>query len=458
MKGKEIPKYPLDIFLEVSNVCDLKCIMCATFSAINPNRHNNIAGTTRGFLDYAALQPMEENLKHALKVHCFGYGEPTINPNFKKFIKHIGQYEVLVDFFTNGMHLTEDLVQFIVEHSVGDITVSFSGATKIEYESAYQGGIFEQVLGGLARLRDRKKETGRKYPRVSINSLAYKHHLEKFDQFVPMMADHGVNVIYLKPLLECGNRLPDLVGQSALITPHIAETVIARARKIAAERDIELSIAPELYVNTIQEEYERHVDFSGLSKEEYDERKDPIPIEQFKEVARNTKQIPVQVRGSWDVPPLDIEHGTEEQYKEILNVGKTAYAHGAEYHFYCMEPFKTMYVLENGQTKPCCNVPGDIPAIGNVIDYGGEKVWNGKGFATYRNAILNNEYPLKGCQNCLRFKTGPKTHFVDQMVDEFFHWYSSIYQYDLKRGDFCELISLGDGAAIIARHNTSRQI
>lgn len=249
-----------------------------------------------------------------------------------------------------------------------------------------------------------------------------------------------------------------MVGQSALITPHIAETVIARARKIAAERDIELSIAPELYVNTIQEEYERHVDFSGLSKEEYDERKDPIPIEQFKEVARNTKQIPVQVRGSWDVPPLDIEHGTEEQYKEILNVGKTAYAHGAEYHFYCMEPFKTMYVLENGQTKPCCNVPGDIPAIGNVIDYGGEKVWNGKGFATYRNAILNNEYPLKGCQNCLRFKTGPKTHFVDQMVDEFFHWYSSIYQYDLKRGDFCELISLGDGAAIIARHNTSRQI
>lgn len=197
MKGKEIPKYPLDIFLEVSNVCDLKCIMCATFSAINPNRHNNIAGTTRGFLDYAALQPMEENLKHALKVHCFGYGEPTINPNFKKFIKHIGQYEVLVDFFTNGMHLTEDLVQFIVEHSVGDITVSFSGATKIEYESAYQGGIFEQVLGGLARLRDRKKETGRKYPRVSINSLAYKHHLETFDQFVPMMADHGVNVIYL---------------------------------------------------------------------------------------------------------------------------------------------------------------------------------------------------------------------------------------------------------------------
>ena len=31
--GEALPRYPLEIFLEVSNVCDLKCAMCPTFSA-----------------------------------------------------------------------------------------------------------------------------------------------------------------------------------------------------------------------------------------------------------------------------------------------------------------------------------------------------------------------------------------------------------------------------------------
>lgn len=451
LSGRELPKYPLDIFLEVSNVCDLKCVMCATFSSINPKRHHNIAGTERGFLDHAVLAPMEELLQHALKVHCFGYGEPTINPNFRSFIEYLGQFEVLVDFFSNGMHLTDDLVGFLVEHHVGDITVSFSGSTKEEYEQVYQGGVFEQVLGGLARLRDRKRETGRQFPRVAINSLAYRHHLSTFDRFVEMMADHGAGVIYLKPLLECGDHLPALVGHSALITPELRETVIARAKRIAQERDVILSIAPELYVETPEEEHARHIDFSGLTKEQYEQPRTTLPVSQFKALAGRTQQAKVEQRHHWNVRPVDIQHGTEEEIDRMLEVGPSSYAHGDDYHFYCLEPFKTMYVLENGQTKPCCNVPGDTPAIGNVIENGGGAVWNGKGFGAYRRAIMNDQYPLKGCGTCLKYKTGPKTHFADQMIAEYRRWHSALFAETLPEGLSGAIAQLGDGQAVIGR-------
>jgi MoaA/NifB/PqqE/SkfB family radical SAM enzyme len=454
MKGEEIPKYPLDIFLEVSNVCDLKCIMCGTFSAINPLRHTNISGTTRGFLDYKVLEPIDELLKHALKVHCFGYGEPTLNPKFKEFIHYISQYEVVIDFFTNGMHLTDDLVRFLVDNAVGDITVSFSGSTKVEYESAYQGGKFEQVLEGLARIRDYKKATGKIFPRVSINSLAYRHHLHTFDSFVGLMAEHGVSVIYLKPLLECGDYLPDLVGQSELITPEINDRVIKQAIKIAVANNVGLSIAPELYVHSSEEEYKRHIEFSGLPKDEYAKRKSTIPIEQYKELAKQTKQIPRNDQGPDVIIPVDIENGNDESIRNVLNVGHSEYAHGENYHFYCMEPFKTMYILENGETKPCCNVPSYSPPLGNVINYGGEKVWNGKGFNAYRNAIMNEQYPLTGCANCLKFKTGPKTHFVDQMVREYFVWHSKIHHYTVSQHLAIEIAHLGDGSAIVKRFAT----
>ncbi|MBK8289271.1 MAG: hypothetical protein IPK95_12115 [Cellvibrionales bacterium] len=37
-QGEEFPRWPLEVFLEVSNICDLQCAMCPTFSALNADR------------------------------------------------------------------------------------------------------------------------------------------------------------------------------------------------------------------------------------------------------------------------------------------------------------------------------------------------------------------------------------------------------------------------------------
>lgn len=110
-----------------------------------------------------------------------------------------------------------------------------------------------------------------------------------------------------------------------------------------------------------------------------------------------------------------------------------------------------MYVLENGQTKPCCNVPGNVPALGNVNEHGGEQVWTGKGFEIYRDAILNDQYPLKGCEACLKFKTGPKTHFAEQLLSEYVHWYSESYDFNPTKAGLSDPLQLPDGQEIYKR-------
>ncbi len=45
------PPWPLEVFIEVSNLCDLQCAMCHTFSALNPKRFNIISHRHRGFFD-----------------------------------------------------------------------------------------------------------------------------------------------------------------------------------------------------------------------------------------------------------------------------------------------------------------------------------------------------------------------------------------------------------------------
>ncbi|MEM7018185.1 MAG: hypothetical protein AAF512_12700, partial [Pseudomonadota bacterium] len=86
------PAWPLELFLEISNLCDLKCAMCGTFSGLNKKRFIHLKQIERGFLD-VPMESVDSLLQHALLIHFFGYGEPTLNPNFKKILQQATVYE-----------------------------------------------------------------------------------------------------------------------------------------------------------------------------------------------------------------------------------------------------------------------------------------------------------------------------------------------------------------------------
>ena len=148
-EGQEFPRWPLEVFLEVSNICDLQCAMCPTFSALNVDRFFALKREDRGVIAYeTATEPLEEILKHALIIHASGYGEPTIHPQYKELLQYLSRYEALIDFFTNGMHLDDELCQHLVQGHVHRISISFSGVTAEEYENIYIGGDFDRGLAG----------------------------------------------------------------------------------------------------------------------------------------------------------------------------------------------------------------------------------------------------------------------------------------------------------------------
>ena len=113
------PRWPSEVFLEISNICDLKCAMCPTFSPLSPNRFKNLRSESRGLMQ---LDSFDENLQEILAnaniVHAFGYGEPTIHPNFKTLLSQLSEYGVWVDFFTHGMHLSQELCDFLVQQKI----------------------------------------------------------------------------------------------------------------------------------------------------------------------------------------------------------------------------------------------------------------------------------------------------------------------------------------------------
>jgi MoaA/NifB/PqqE/SkfB family radical SAM enzyme len=436
-EGKEIPKWPLEIFLEISNICDLKCAMCINFSALNPFRHDIIRGSKRGLMSIEeGTEPLESLLQHALQVHAFGYGEPTIHPNFKEFLQYLTQFQVLIDFFTNGMHLTEDLCNFLVEKQIFKLSISFSGASKEDYENVYIGGDFERVLSGIKRLSTAKKAINSSFPIIEVNSIAFQHHVNTFPEFVQLMGEHGVNVIHLKPL-STYDLVKEMHGHISIPRTEVEIPLLEEAKEIAKQFGITIASKPyERMTVSSNEEYEKSFNQKHRGEEQLSEQF--IPIHELKQVAANVKR-------QGKLPAIEKSSGgifLADNYERVKDNGTP-----------CLEPFKTFYAAYNGDVYPCCFWKAH-KAIGSLKNSTGEDIWRNSIFSTIRDEIIaKKEYPKALCESCLKAKQYPQTHSILQKFNSYTRWAKESFDMDFA-GDLKQKVkNMPDNDAIFNAFN-----
>lgn len=418
-KGEEFPAWPLEVFIEVSNICDLQCAMCPTFSALSTDRFFALKREDRGVIAYeTATKPLEEVLKHALIIHASGYGEPTIHPQYKELLQYLSRYEALIDFFTNGMHLDEELCQFLVQGHVHRISISFSGVTAEEYENIYIGGDFERVLGGIRRLDHAKKQAGSRYPRIEINSLAFRHHIEKLPEFVQMMADVGANVIHVKPLRLYGAKIAELKHHESHMHPEREVQIVLRAKAVAEAAGIRLASAPYEATQKHALNYERA--FNAMPDEErealfqqiLDER---LPITQLKTVAassekREEKKAAAEQRAMRDRHQLSVDEANFFAHTGVP----------------CFEPFRTFHASFDGRVKTCC-FTDTKHWIGHLQETSGEQVWNNSVYKTIRQHAVRGEYLTSMCGACMKKSAYPKQHSFYSHFNAYAEWFDGVY-------------------------------
>lgn len=387
--GNGSPQWPVEIFLEISNICDLKCAMCPTFSSLNPHRFANLQASDRGLMDIEQdTVPLQTLLERASVVHAHGYGEPTIHPEFKEFITYLSEFEVLIDFFTNGMHLTQEVCDLLVAKSIYRVTVSFSGSTTEEYNNVYIGGDFDKVLAGIQRLADTKKANDSLYPRIDVNSIGFKHHVEHFPEFVRLMGEHGVNAIHLKPL-STYELIPELHQHKALPDQH-ARTLLAEAEAVANDYGLALHTKP--------------FESAPIELEKTDSTTQAIDIVDLKKHSRGV----VQMRAEKPEKNSDYQPSGDAQFEH----------EGIP----CLEPFKTLYAAYDGNVFPCC-FKGCQSGLGKLRNDDAETIWNYEEFGKLREGILQGRYPAQMCGACIRKSTYPKSHGIDRIVHQYSRWF-----------------------------------
>jgi len=142
-------KYPRIIELELSNSCNLECVMCSgrVSSAIRQNREYK--KPIHMPYDHNFTEQLKEFLPHLKQAHFFG-GEPFLIPLYYKIWDDIININPKIELFTvtNGTILN-DRIRNIIRKTNFNIVVSLDSLNKERAEFIRKGSNFDAVMTNI---------------------------------------------------------------------------------------------------------------------------------------------------------------------------------------------------------------------------------------------------------------------------------------------------------------------
>nr|WP_315024639.1 radical SAM protein [uncultured Aminipila sp.] len=185
----ELKSFPRRLVLELTNACNLNCMMCGR----NSTKFNM---TT---FDLQWLEKLDGALKEAEEVALFGWGEPTVHPDFRKILELLDKYPVRKYFCTNGMRLSE-LKEDIFKYNVDIIAISVDGGTAETNNAIRRGSDLDKISKSLKEIVEEKRQRKISKPYMNFVFCAMESNLKELPKVVELAANIGleeVKVVYL---------------------------------------------------------------------------------------------------------------------------------------------------------------------------------------------------------------------------------------------------------------------
>lgn len=159
-----LPYAPLEVFIEPTNYCNLKCIICPQAAGIK---------RAKGYMDLALFKQIIDKAKAAgvLKATLHLSGESLLHKNIIDMILYAKKKGLYVRFHTNATLLSSDLADKILRSGLDEISFSFDDPRKETYEKIRVNAEFDKTLGNIKRFLALKKKLRVNKPLVIIQRI-----------------------------------------------------------------------------------------------------------------------------------------------------------------------------------------------------------------------------------------------------------------------------------------------
>ncbi|MDO4571286.1 MAG: radical SAM protein [Planctomycetia bacterium] len=226
--ARSLKSLPQRLVLELTNACNLRCIMCGRDEA-------NFTLTTLPFETIKKLAPL---LNKVEEVTLFGWGEPTMHPQFHEILEFLNEFPVRKYFVTNGMRL-DKIQNDLFDCRVDIMAISLDGCTSATNDRIRVRSNLDFIVEQLKSIVRMKREKGVPYPYMNFVMTMMESNIDELPGLVRLAAEIGleeVKGVYLTAFS------PDLLHETLHNQRDRVEKCFGEATKIAEELGIKIKL------------------------------------------------------------------------------------------------------------------------------------------------------------------------------------------------------------------------
>ena len=202
-KSKETPYFPRMLDIELTNLCNMQCVMCPT--------GNNSVKRGRGFMDMPLLEKiLDEASDYQTPIRYIRWGEPMLHPEFANAVIETKVRNLICHINTNGKLLDDSWIEFIVSVGMDSIKFSFQGVNKRAYEDFRNSREFHKLLNKIKRLHAYRESLGALFPFIQIGTTVTTEPQYLIDQFINQV-DSFTDAVYVGSTRDLQQKTPSSV-------------------------------------------------------------------------------------------------------------------------------------------------------------------------------------------------------------------------------------------------------
>lgn len=193
LRTRRVLGYPRHLIVDLINVCGLKCPIC-------PNGRCEIPRKPAQMTPDLFRRIMRVMGPYLYTLTLTNWGEPLRHPRLPELLAIARKYPCYIGFSSNLQHLTDDLLDDLIQSGIDEIGVSIDGATAETYSRYRVGGDFDTAVQNMQRLIDRRNALGRQRPKIRWQVLLNKYTELETDAIIRRGRDIGVDSVMFVPI------------------------------------------------------------------------------------------------------------------------------------------------------------------------------------------------------------------------------------------------------------------
>ena len=193
LRRQVVKGYPYILFVDPTNVCNLRCPLCPTGTGD--------LGRRAGMLKYECFtQIIDRFAPYAYEVNLYNWGEPLLNKDIFKMIEYAREKNLMPSMSSNLNTVRQTDIENLANSSLEYLTVSLDGMTQETYEHYRRQGNLQLVIDNLRTLLDLRRRLRRKTPFIEWQFIVMKHNRHQIEEARRVAKEMGVDLLRFIPV------------------------------------------------------------------------------------------------------------------------------------------------------------------------------------------------------------------------------------------------------------------